>query len=316
MGDLAPIFAAIACGPWGPLCAAAASAAVTGIQGGSLGDVLSAFMLTGAQAGMMSGLGSPNWAAPASVGAYAIGAGMIGGMFSAGQSGNFASGFLAAGIGSLSAGLTGPGITPEGLVTSAVLGGLASVAGGGKFANGAVTGAFAYAAASAMEEAQDSDGDTLTAPTRWNGTIDRSQWPTPPGSVLATPEEDQWAIGLAKKTYISSTRPQPEIADGLTASGKTLVGRSLGNSASECPGGTIACFHIHGLEDFGGGVLGRSAIRQDYRLNFGPGDEVPLMSHRPNYMLNFNRELQVLEYTAATGYTNRSFGIIPYQGPQ
>ncbi len=76
-------------------------------------------MLTGAQAGMMSGLGSPNWAAPASVGAYAIGAGMIGGMFSAGQSGNFASGFLAAGIGSLSAGLTGPGITPEGLVTSA-----------------------------------------------------------------------------------------------------------------------------------------------------------------------------------------------------
>jgi hypothetical protein len=133
--------------------------------------------------------------------------------------------------------------------------------------------------------------------------------------VQATPEEDKWAIDLAGKTYVSSTRAQPEIADGLTTTGQTVRGRTLGNSMSECPGGfVIACFHIHGLEDFGGGVPGRSAIKQDYRLNFGPGDEAPLLSGRPNYMLNFNRELQVLEYTPATGYTNRSLGTIPYQG--
>lgn len=56
---------------------------------------------------------------------------------------------MAAGVGSLVGPLTGtaPGeITPRGIIVSAVLGGAASVLGGGKFANGAISGAFAYVA--------------------------------------------------------------------------------------------------------------------------------------------------------------------------
>ncbi len=64
LGDLAPIFAAIACGPWGSLVRGGGERGGDRHPGRQPGDVLSAFMLTGAQAGMMSGLGSPNWAAP------------------------------------------------------------------------------------------------------------------------------------------------------------------------------------------------------------------------------------------------------------
>ncbi|MGH9421598.1 MAG: hypothetical protein ACRD3J_16600, partial [Thermoanaerobaculia bacterium] len=70
-----------------------------------------------------------------------------------------------------------------------------------------------------------------------------------------------------------------------------------------CPGGVIACFHTHPLEDFGGGALAHTAIPETYRLGFGPGDYAPLLQGEPNYMLNFQRALQVLEYTPSTGYT-------------
>jgi len=73
--------------------------------------------------------------------------GLVGGIFSVAQGGNFGSGFLAAGIATLAPAPTGNadwGDIAEGTAKSAILGGVGSVLGGGKFANGAETGAFGY----------------------------------------------------------------------------------------------------------------------------------------------------------------------------
>lgn len=151
LGDIAVIAASIACGPAGPLCAGASSAAQAGMNGGHIGDILSAFALTAAQAGMMQGIGGMHMSLPG----RALMAGMVGGMFSAAQGGNFGSGFLAAGVSMLAAPTVGTiahGNVLAGTLISAVIGGGASVLGGGKFMNGAVTGAFAYAAGEYAED--------------------------------------------------------------------------------------------------------------------------------------------------------------------
>ncbi|MHB8530721.1 MAG: RHS repeat-associated core domain-containing protein [Caulobacteraceae bacterium] len=75
--------------------------------------------------------------------------GAVGGLFTVAEGGNFGSGFLAAGVGSLASAPT-PGqrlsfdAVAEGTAESAVLGGVGSLLGGGKFQNGAITGAFGY----------------------------------------------------------------------------------------------------------------------------------------------------------------------------
>ncbi|HVU20730.1 MAG TPA: RHS repeat-associated core domain-containing protein [Rhizomicrobium sp.] len=71
--------------------------------------------------------------------------GMVGGLFSADSKGGFASGFLAAGVGSL-ADIPSPQSSNIGfnITEHAILGGAGAALGGGKFANGAITGAFGY----------------------------------------------------------------------------------------------------------------------------------------------------------------------------
>lgn len=72
--------------------------------------------------------------------------GGVQGLLGMAQDGNFTSGFLAGAFGSF-AGYTAQNMKLDfvgGLVYSSVVGGTASVLGGGKFANGAVTGAFVY----------------------------------------------------------------------------------------------------------------------------------------------------------------------------
>jgi RHS repeat-associated protein len=70
--------------------------------------------------------------------------GFVGGLFNIGQKGGFASGFIAAGVGSLNAPIPLDQFSTG--LEMASLGGAASVLGGGKFANGAVTAAFSYEA--------------------------------------------------------------------------------------------------------------------------------------------------------------------------
>jgi len=86
--------------------------------------------------------------------------GMVGGLISTAEHGSFLSGFLAAGVGTLGGPLLNEGsgtISPQGIFVSATLGGVASVLGGGKFQNGAITGAFAYVASGVAARASAND---------------------------------------------------------------------------------------------------------------------------------------------------------------
>ncbi|HEY3778253.1 MAG TPA: RHS repeat-associated core domain-containing protein [Rhizomicrobium sp.] len=82
--------------------------------------------------------------------------GFVGGLFNVGQKGGFVSGFLAAGVGSLPAPIPLDQYSTG--LEMATLGGAASVLGGGKFANGAITAAFSYAAGMSASPESDSGG--------------------------------------------------------------------------------------------------------------------------------------------------------------
>jgi len=77
-----------------------------------------------------------------------LGHGIVGGLFSAGQRGGFVSGFLAAGFSAAADSAEMAGHDPDAIVFNtvehALAGGLGAMLGGGKFANGAVTGSFGY----------------------------------------------------------------------------------------------------------------------------------------------------------------------------
>jgi RHS repeat-associated protein len=147
--------------PLGPILAAAAGAAIiTGLSGGNLGQMLKAGVIAAITAGAFAGL---NVVAPAqALGSnfnpilYAenvAGSALIGCASSAASGGSCASGAAAAATGAGLAPVTNSlfqnakydiGERIGGTIVQATAGGLASVAGGGKFANGAVTAAFQY----------------------------------------------------------------------------------------------------------------------------------------------------------------------------
>jgi hypothetical protein len=72
-----------------------------------------------------------------------LGHGLVGGIFSVGQKGGFPAGFMAAGFSSLADSVDLNNIYANAVV-HALAGGTGSILGGGKFANGAVTGALRY----------------------------------------------------------------------------------------------------------------------------------------------------------------------------
>jgi len=168
LGTIVEIAAAIACGPYGPICAGLAAAFVTGVSSGKIGLALKAGLIAAAVAYAnveIGGLTTPTpggegiEAEPTIFGSTSTAFGGINsianiGLHAAlGCAQNLASDGKGCGPGALAGGLSaasGPvfedlGIKDEGaLIGHAVVGGLASVAGGGKFANGALTGAFDY----------------------------------------------------------------------------------------------------------------------------------------------------------------------------
>ena len=171
------ITAVLSMTPLGPVLAAAASAAiVTGLSGGNLGQMLRAGALAAATAIAFAGV---NLVAPAQALESSFnplvyaenvgGSALVGCASSAASGGSCASGAAAAAV---SAGLapvtnsvfknakTDIGERIGGTIVQATVGGLASVAGGGKFANGAVTGAFQYLAAlGPIKEPSSGSGD-------------------------------------------------------------------------------------------------------------------------------------------------------------
>lgn len=140
-----------------------------------------------------------------------------------------------------------------------------------------------------------------------------SQAPARP--VQATPQEDAWVRERASHVFISAVVPADEFAEGADAEGHALPGTSRGNSLSSCPAHAVLCFHTHPLQDVGNNVRLEQKIFQVWRLTFGTLDYQPVLNGMPNYMLNYRRQLQVLEYTPARGYYVRDLGVVAYAGP-
>src|SRR5581483_3508768 len=129
---------------------AVAGAISAGITGGS---VLKGALFGGISGALFAAVGAPLGRALSAadmlgnplVGNF-IAQGFVGGLNSTIEGGNFGSGFLAGGVGSLAGSWSGGPFDPGHMLASAIAGGAASVLGGGKFLNGAITSAFAYAA--------------------------------------------------------------------------------------------------------------------------------------------------------------------------
>jgi hypothetical protein len=158
--------------PIGPYFGAAiASAIVTGISGGNIGQVLKAAAIAGITAFAFSAIGpTPSFASnPAGFLEHVGESALVGCAQSALSGGSCKSGALSAAAGAALSPVTrsfGGGLV-VGTIVQATAGGLASVAGGGKFANGAVLASFQYLATRSLETAQDNDstdaGPRMTA---------------------------------------------------------------------------------------------------------------------------------------------------------
>ncbi|WP_298363011.1 RHS repeat-associated core domain-containing protein [uncultured Bradyrhizobium sp.] len=169
----------------GALAAVGGAAIATGLSGGNLGQILKAAAIAGATYFAFSGLGpTPSLASiatnPGTYIANVAGSAAVGCASSVASGGSCGSGALSGAVGSALSPITSSvfqnaqadiGERIGGTIVQATAGGLASVAGGGKFANGAVTGAFAYLARLSVEDARrdwkDAYNSDLCAGTRY-----------------------------------------------------------------------------------------------------------------------------------------------------
>jgi hypothetical protein len=151
-GSILQIAAAAICAPagLGPVCAAAAATFVTGVTSGNLGLALKAGLISIVTAAAFDFVGTATAGSyPANIAGHAA----VGCLSAVASGGSCKSGALAAGVSAAGTPLindafpypkTNANHLLGGTVASSVLGGIGSVAGGGKFENGAVTGAFGY----------------------------------------------------------------------------------------------------------------------------------------------------------------------------
>ena len=144
------------------LAAAASAALGTGLSGGNLGQMLKSAAIAAATAVAFNAIGPvPAFAKAPSEYLLKVGENaLVGCASSVASGGSCGSGAASAAV---SAGLSPylPNDLIGGTIARATAGGLASVAGGGKFANGAVTGAFQYLATRSLETAQQSREENL-----------------------------------------------------------------------------------------------------------------------------------------------------------
>lgn len=142
-----------------PCVAAVSAAVITGISGGNLGQILKAAAIAAATTAAFQGIGQNPVLASNSV--LNIGANAaVGCVSSVASGGSCASGAASAGVGAALSPLTGQlfpnaktdiGQYMGATLARATVGGLSSVAGGGKFGNGALTGAYQYLATNRFE---------------------------------------------------------------------------------------------------------------------------------------------------------------------
>jgi RHS repeat-associated protein len=170
------------------LVAAASAAITTGLSGGNFSQILKASAIAGATvfaSGFLGG-GIPAQAAIGCVSSVASGGSCGSGA---------ASGAVSAGLSPITQGLfpnaaNDPGELIAGTIIQATAGGLASVAGGGKFANGAATGAFGYLVALGPVNSQ-ANSSSSGNPYDANASMD-------PCAVPGAPEECGGALEGAR----------------------------------------------------------------------------------------------------------------------
>lgn len=160
LGAVLRIAAAAICTPagLGPVCGAAASAFVVGVTGGKLGDAIKAGLIAAVTAGAFHVVGEVTAHGVLTFGSSAhlaniAGHAAVGCLSSAASGGKCGPGAAAGAIGSFAGPLIGQvfpnqrtdtGHFAGATIAHAAVGGLASVAAGDKFENGAVTAAFGY----------------------------------------------------------------------------------------------------------------------------------------------------------------------------
>jgi RHS repeat-associated protein len=145
----------------GAACAAVVSAENTAINGGSLGDSIKAAVITFATAEAFNAVGqatggefdqfgkingmtpSAYFQTPEGI-ANVVGHAVVGCASAAASRGSCEAGAFSGGVGAFAGPVIAGNDLPLGTAVSASIGGAASVIGGGKFANGALTGAFGY----------------------------------------------------------------------------------------------------------------------------------------------------------------------------
>ena len=181
----------------GVAAAATGAALVTGLSGGNLGQILKAGAIAGVTAFAFAGLNSvdpvqafssPNFN-PVGYAENVAGGALVGCASSAASGGSCGSGAAAGAVSAGFAPLTAtlfPNASGDlgqrigGTFVQATAGGLASVAGGGKFANGAVTGAFQYLVT--IGPLTNQSGDRSSGSGDWKDAIDgpNPNYPPPP----------------------------------------------------------------------------------------------------------------------------------------
>ncbi|WP_419618209.1 hypothetical protein, partial [Thiolapillus sp.] len=122
--------------------------------GGTFADGFEAGVLSGIQSGIYSGIGEAKSLGGPSIGNLGAGItvkrvlahGLVGGAFARARGDSFGSGFATGVFSKLSAGTLSKNFSDPftGAAASAIIGGTASTLSGGKFANGALSGAFGY----------------------------------------------------------------------------------------------------------------------------------------------------------------------------
>jgi hypothetical protein len=221
-------------GPTAPICAGVIAFTVTGVTSGNLGLALRAGFTAAFTAAAMDAVGTatlgqghplPEFMSPAHV-ANMAGHALVGCMSAVVGGARCGPGALAGAAGSLAAPLLGRafpnprGNTGDlfgGTVASAVVGGVASVAGGGKFANGAVTAAFGYLFNEMNHSLRRGWGDPRPDLRDWELVGSVSE-----GSALSFPS-------LADRILIeaSSLAYPPTNQFSFTVDAQPLFGRSL-----------------------------------------------------------------------------------------
>jgi len=168
--------------------------------------------------------------------------------------------------------------------------------------------------------AQNADSVQVTASTvassdkylNWDGTVNKDAWPKPPNAVTRTPELVSDATDIA--STIDVTRNERALSRHWD--GTLFEGPTLGQDGSGCQrgSGVAFCLHTHEVHEYGGVLATMPQVQiQKARLDFGEGDYLPLMKGTLNFLLNWKRELKVLEYTPENGYTSTLIGVVPYK---